>query len=229
MSTSGGNSSLSAVTSPRAGTSVVAALLCIAAVGCSSGTTHRGVSGSTHTSRDVTSTPVGSYYTVGPNGYIVGDDDTDDLYHGHKDYDDAVRHFGREAVGGQLRAVDALARRYYAVAASGDGATGCRLLARSIARRHDFKSIVPPEYAQVADSSLFRDRSCAQVESLLFGLSRRTIAAAAKGTLVVTSLRVRGRHGFALLSFKTLPERQLPVLKEGRTWRIDALLDAEIL
>jgi hypothetical protein len=198
-------------------------------VGCSSGEANHGHARATHATGDSSSVPAGSYYTVGPNGYIVGDDDTDDLYHGHKDNDDAVRRYGLEAGGGQLRAVSALVRHYYTVAAADNGAGGCSLLARSIARRHDFTTVVPPEYSQVATSSLFRDSSCARVESLLFELSRRTMVAAAKGDPVVTSLRILGQHGVALLAFKNLPERQLPILREGGAWRVDALLDAEIL
>lgn len=207
-----------------------AAALCFAALGCSSGASRQASVGSlpAHTARGV-SVPAGSYYTRGYNGYIVGDDDTDDLYHGHKDKDDSVRRYGHDATGSQLPAVEALAKRYYTVAESGNGTRGCALLARSLAARRDFSAVVPQEYAQVASSSLFRGRGCTRVESLLFELDRRTLTAAAAGSPMLTALRVRGRRGYALLSFKTLPERQLPVLYEAGRWRVDALLDSEIL
>jgi hypothetical protein len=46
--------------------------------------------------------------------------------------------------------------------------------------------------------------------------------------LKVTGVRLQHHHGFAVLSFGSLPERQILVAREGHTWKISALLDTEL-
>jgi hypothetical protein len=54
---------------------------------------------------------------------------------------------------------------------------------------------------------------------------------AGAGSVMVTSLRVKGDHGIALLAFKTMPERDIAVerKRERGRWTVDALLDEELL
>lgn len=46
--------------------------------------------------------------------------------------------------------------------------------------------------------------------------------------LEVSRVRLVGHRGFAILSFGAMPERQIPVGREGHTWKIQALLDSEL-
>jgi hypothetical protein len=168
-------------------------------------------------------------YTRGPGGYVEGDEDSDDVLHSHKDEDDrSVREYGQEAGARDLRTVVRLVRLYYKAGVAGDGARACALIYRPIAKSRDFASVVPKAYASVSGSSLFSDKSCAEVESVLFELNRRTLLAGV-GDVTVASLRVKGDHGIALLAFKTMPEREIAVEREHGRWRIDALLDGEIV
>ena len=44
----------------------------------------------------------------------------------------------------------------------------------------------------------------------------------------VTRVRLTEHHGLAVLSFGTMPERQIQVAREGHVWRLAALLDGEL-
>jgi hypothetical protein len=168
-------------------------------------------------------------YVPGRDGYVEGDWDSDDLYHGHTDEDDTyLRSYGHEASDRQKGAVATLLEQYYRAAAAGDGARACSLIYEPIARLTDFADVVPAAYASVSGTSLFRGKTCSQVESVLFELDHKSLAAAATATTMVTSLRVEGVHGIALLAFKTIPERQIAMAREDGRWTVDALLDGEI-
>ena len=45
---------------------------------------------------------------------------------------------------------------------------------------------------------------------------------------MVTHILLKGRQGQVQLSFGPLPERKIPVSREGHSWRIAALLDSEL-
>ena len=45
----------------------------------------------------------------------------------------------------------------------------------------------------------------------------------------MTRVRLIEHHGFALLSFGTLPEREIIVVREGHIWRIGGLIDSELV
>jgi hypothetical protein len=167
-------------------------------------------------------------YTRSPDGYVEGDEDTDDLYHSHRDSDDkGVRRYGHEAQVRGLLAVRRLVELYYRAAADEDGVRACALVYRSLARSRDLEGAVPKAYASAADSSLFHGASCARIESTLFEINHQDLAAGA-GSVTVTSLRIKGDRGIALLAFKTMPELQIAVRRERGQWKIDRLLAEEI-
>jgi hypothetical protein len=60
--------------------------------------------------------------------------------------------------------------------------------------------------------------------SKLFRQHRRELADKS-ATLEVTSVRVQGSHGVALLRFGTTTERRVLVQREGGTWKMGVLLD----
>lgn len=168
-------------------------------------------------------------YTHAPDGYVEGDSDTDDIFHSHKDEDDsAIRGYGSEASASELAVVDNLVKLYYEAAAHQEGARACTLIYGPVARSRDFANVVPEAYADVSSSSLFRDRSCAEVESEMFELNLRTLREGA-ASVRVSTLRVHGAHGIAILSFKTIPEYEIAVEREHGHWTIDALLDNAIV
>lgn len=172
----------------------------------------------------------GASRTTGHSGYFEGDDDSDDYPHSHKDPDDIhIRFYGHEAGAREKEAVSSLVKRYYLAGAVGDGARACSLIDPEIAKLTDFADHVPAVYASLAGSALFHNRTCSEVESSLFEIDHRILATGAD-TVIVTSLRIRGDHGIALLAFKTMPERQIAVHREPNgNWTIDALLDSEIV
>jgi hypothetical protein len=141
--------------------------------------------------------------------------------------DQNVRDYGKEASARETRAVAALVKRYYRAGLSGDAVGACKLIYSQVAKRSDFSDLAPEAYAAVSGSSVFRHKTCVEVESVLFELDHRTLAAGAP-TVIVTGLRVKGPHGIALLAFKGIPERMIGVERKAGRWRIDALLDSEI-
>jgi hypothetical protein len=163
---------------------------------------------------------------VSAKGYLRGDYDIDDNG-GGSDYDDYVRGYGREATAGEKQIVARLVARYYAAAAAGNGAEACALLDARLARSADFAKVLPKEYAPAGGSSVFEGKTCAEVASLLFEVDRPRLATEA-ASVQVTSLRVEGVHGIALLGFATTPERQIPVDREAGAWKIAGLLDTEV-
>jgi hypothetical protein len=161
-------------------------------------------------------------------GYFKGDGDDDEVA-GSGDGDDYLtRAYGHSAIAADGRAVTALVERYYAAAVAGDGATACSLVDSSIVRSpENLIKALPAEYAPASGSAVFRGKSCAQVAAVLFELDRQRLVALVP-TLQVTSVRVEGVHGLALLGFKAAPERRIAVEREGGTWKIGALLDSLI-
>jgi hypothetical protein len=166
---------------------------------------------------------------VDGDGYVRGDRDEDALGRAVRDSDDAyVRDYGVAGSASQRQAVASIVRRYFKAAAAGDARRACAVLAPSIAHGSSFSRFVPRAYSSLAHSSLFVHRTCEQVEALMFELGHEHLVAGAS-MVQIPVLRIRGRHGIALLAFKTLPERHIEVeLSHGR-WTIDTLLDEELI
>jgi hypothetical protein len=156
--------------------------------------------------------------------YVKGDGD-DDPYNPLDDR--TVRAYGQRASAGERRAVSVIVKRYFQTAAQGDGARACKLLSTRLARRHDLSSVVPSDYSSPKTMAL-RGKPCAQFMDGLFAIDRQQIAAADPASVVVTSARVKGRIGLAVLGFRIAPERQIRLRLEHRAWKMDALLDLPI-
>lgn len=160
-------------------------------------------------------------------GYVVGDADDDDRRRGREpaDSDDgAVRGYGRLGSAGQAQAIEALLKRYYAAAASEDGAAACRLLSHRLARGRGLRALVPAEYRPAQDSTVLRNGGCAQAESLIFSVDRQQLQTES-ATMSIAEARVDGRHALAIMRFGHLAERQITLAQEHDGWRIDALID----
>ncbi len=167
---------------------------------------------------------VGACGHAGPHAppYIRGDYDIDD--EGGVDYDDQyVRTYGRQAASTEEHEVSALVKSYYEAAAADDGARACSMMDRGLAESSNFAKLVPKEYAPGAGASVFSEKGCAQVASLIFEPNRQQLVGDA-ATVKLASLRVDGTHGLAILIFTTTPERVISVLQEQGVWRINGFL-----
>jgi hypothetical protein len=173
----------------------------------------------------VVSTPSPPLSTTSSTGttanYTKVDSDKDNDF-GNPDIDRPLE-YGQPAGEPDRKAIADVVRRYYAAALAGNGVKACSLLYSTLVEGAPEDYAVPggPSYLQGA-------RTCAAVERLLFRHFHAQLAAE------VPKLRVRGvllkeRRAMALLSFAGLPERDIPVTREGHVWRISALLDDELL
>jgi hypothetical protein len=163
-----------------------------------------------------------------PTGGYVHDDDDADTGPNHEDTDDyRIRGYGHAPSAADERAVTGLVKRYYAAAAAGDGAVGCSLLLIRLAKDSNLGEAAEKAYPPAPDVPPLHGKSCAQIMSLLFKEDHEQLAADST-TLQVTSVRVNGLHGLALLGFRTTPERQIRVERDGGAWKLDALLDREL-
>jgi hypothetical protein len=156
-------------------------------------------------------------------GYTKADADKDNDFGGITD-----ERFNRELNGGHAasaadrRTITALVKRYYASALADNGASACSMIYSTLAEAvpEDYGTTGGPPYMQGA-------KTCSVALGLLFK-HYHAILALQVPKLKVTHVRLFERHGYALLSFGSLPEREISIAREGHVWRIDALLDNEL-
>jgi hypothetical protein len=143
-------------------------------------------------------------------------------------YDDknnnSVLDYGHEAGAAEKQTVAAVVQRYYAAAAADNGVKACSMLYSTLAEA------VPEDYGQgsAGPSYLRSGNSCPAVMVLMFKHFHSQLAAELP-VLEVTHVRLVGRRGLAIVGFEgKMPERQIPVIRERRTWKLVALLDSEL-
>jgi hypothetical protein len=213
--------------------------LCVWLTACG-GVSHRVTSGASVTTTAVTVPPspsvTGDYdgddekgkrsHSEGDNDDSTtpkdGDNDSDNSTHSYFDSDDAsVRSFGRAASEADGKTIATLVRRYFRAADAADGAKACAMIVPTFAKS------VPETLGRPPGPPFARGATCGAVMSKVFAHYRRQLAAHAPA-LRVSSVRVRGNEGVAVLAFKHLPGRQLHVARAGGVWMIDGLLDIEL-
>lgn len=158
------------------------------------------------------------------DGYHSPDDDNDgsidhqpgDEHEGYRDSDDldSLR-VGHPANAAETKAIEGLVRRYYAVAATGDGAKACSMMARGFARA------APVDYGKFGASYLHGAKTCARVALLQFEHSRDQITAAVQFTAVHMENENRA---YALFGSRTTPASYIAVVREDGSWKIGALI-----
>jgi hypothetical protein len=220
------------------------ATLCLLIVGCG-GSDRGGNSAAQSSSAQGTTSPSAN---PEPSDSITGDYDGDDDHKGNS-YDDAdnddmkptdrdndsdnksgsyydtddnsVRDYGHAADAADRRTITTLVKHYFAAAASENGASACSMIVSIMAKAasENLGGSAGPVYA--------RGNTCAVVLSKLFYHYHRQLAAH-DAELKVTGVRVDHAKGIAVLGYETLPGRQLHVLREGNTWKVDAFLDLEL-
>jgi len=134
--------------------------------------------------------------------------DPDDYY---------ILRYGRPATRAERHAVAGLVRRYYAYAANGDGRRACSLMSSV------FSHAIVGDYGAQPVPSRGRE-TCAIVATRLFKHSRRRLKID-RSSLKIVGVRLGSQLGYALLSFKGMPDRHILLLREASRWKIDAALD----
>lgn len=135
--------------------------------------------------------------------------------------DDEVEQFGKPATPAQWQAAEALVRRYFAAAATEDGAGACPLLIASIG------STLGGSYERPSDPSYLHGKTCPAVMTNLFAHYHRLMVRKAKG-LEVTAVRVQGPAADVLLAFKGIRARGwMGLALEGGGWKLKELTDAQ--
>lgn len=134
-----------------------------------------------------------------------------DRYH---DKDDNIAVYGPRASTAVERTIAALVGRYYAVAASGNGAKACAMMYSIYAED------MAEDYGQPPGPPYLRGKTCTAVVTHMFEHSRAQIAS----RYVVTEVRVKGNSGFVLLGSKTQPASAMFVRRERGVWKIHSLL-----
>jgi hypothetical protein len=203
------------------------ALLAIGVGGCGGA---KGTGSSSQVSSNVavstSTTQARASGSVPADGYLKGDDDNDADARNRFD-DHLIRDYGHAARAADRKAVTALVKRYYAAAVADLGATVCSLMSPHIAGERNLGEASEEAFALAASLPPLHGKSCAQIMTLLFKEDHVRVTVA-NSTLVVTSVRINGSRGYALLGFRATPERYVSVERERGRWKIDALRDLEI-
>jgi hypothetical protein len=196
-------------------------LLSLTAIACgaSSATTHstpprpQGAATSAHSS------------TLSGGGYSKndGDRDYDDdaHYRGSPPNDDRslLVGYGPRASPAEVRAVTSVVKRYYVASLAGNGAAACSLLTASLAGG------LAAGYSQPNHGST---HTCAAVLSPLLAQQHQRLLDEDVSTMGVTAVHVKGTLGLAVLGFKTAPEGEIPLEREGHSWKVAALFGGDM-
>jgi hypothetical protein len=159
-----------------------------------------------------------------PLANSTADDDRDNDVGAPNDdtHNSGALDFGHRADASDQRAIAALVKRYYAAALAQDGAKGCSMIYSTLAEA------IPEDYSQTPGVPYMRGaKTCATAMTLLFK-HYHPLLVLELPKLDVRRVRLEERHGLALLSFGALPEREISVTREGRTWKLTELRDVEL-
>lgn len=139
-----------------------------------------------------------------------------DAGEGYRDADDldSLR-VGVPASPADMRAIEAVVKRYYAVAATGDGAKACAMMARAFAKS------VPVDYGKYGPPYLHGGKTCASIAARQFHRARDQITPA----IYITAVHLEHPdRAYALFGSRTTPASFIAVVREGSTWKIGALM-----
>jgi hypothetical protein len=135
----------------------------------------------------------------------------------------ATLDYGHAANTTEKREIGALIKRYYAAALTENGAAACPMLYVTI------EEAVPEDhgYESAGPAYLSQGKTCPAVMTLLFKHFHNQLKAEVP-LLKVARVRIDQHRGLVILSFGKLPERQIRVLREAHTWKLEDLLDEEL-
>jgi hypothetical protein len=195
------------------------ASLCLALAGC--GEASKGGGADVRVSSHAGNSPVEANSGIAaPGSYLKGDGDkdNDDTNHPNPRLSDDIPFlvsYGKEASPAEKRAITEVIKRYYAAAVAQDGAVACPLLYPALA------TVLIQGAGQQGDA-------CAAALSRLFNQHHAQLVADRVPTMIVISVRLGSSLGVAELGFQAMPRGNILLAKEGRTWKIDAILDSEM-
>ena len=156
--------------------------------------------------------PAASHSYLKKDGDAEGDDGPP---HGKGIGDDVpfLNSYGATASPAQARAITKLIISYYEAASTNNAAKACSLLASGLATG-----------LAESESSQGTGKTCAAALSPIFEKQRPQLTKDDVPTMVVTTIRVRGDTALAVLGFRSEPEADLLMQREGSQWKIDTLL-----
>jgi hypothetical protein len=147
------------------------------------------------------------------DGQLDIDNDSD---HNDDDYG-----YGQKADAADLQAVTVLLEYYYAAGAAGDGNRACSLLYSLYAEE------IPELYGEASGPPALRGTTCGAVMTKFFNQDRHQWMID-MASLKVNNLRVKRLRGLAILSFKSMPRRDISVHREHGAWKVDELNDTAL-
>jgi len=156
--------------------------------------------------------------TAALGGYLKSDDDNDndDAVHPRRiERTDALtpQDYGSKASAADAREVSTLVKRYYMLAAAGRGDTACPLLYPTLA-------------AGLSEGGSGSGHAgCAAALDLLFKEQHGLLAGDEVATMTVVDVHVKGQLALATVGFRSKPVGTILLRRQGRGWKLDALLD----
>ncbi len=138
----------------------------------------------------------------------------------YPDDDDKVTLFyGHRAPVGERKSIADLITRYYAAAATADGATACSLFSPV------FRHAVPEDYGAGAGPPYLRGyKTCAGVLSQVFVHNRLLLGA----KVHVLSVRMKGDMAQVVYGSSALPAGRLFLQRHGHSWYMESLLGSPL-
>lgn len=134
--------------------------------------------------------------------------------------DEEIEIYGRPANAAEWQSAIAFVKSYYAAAVAENGATACTLLVPSLAQD------IGGSYEKPSEPYYLHGKTCAEVMTKLFKYRHKLLTAENAG-LEVTDVRATSQTDFILLAFKGIRERRyMGVLRDGDTWKLEALTDS---
>lgn len=152
----------------------------------------------------------------------IGDRDADEGRGNYYDDDDkSVVAFGHAVNSVERQQIDSLLARYYAAAASANGAAACSMLYSL------FAEAVIEDHGEDATDSQAQGSSCTEILSKIFKKDHRH-AAIERAKLRVIGARSDGQRGYAVLDTGRGYPLFMYLHRETSTWKIESLLGAEL-
>jgi hypothetical protein len=134
---------------------------------------------------------------------------------GYRDSDDGVLvRYGRAADAEEQRQITVLFQDYHAAGLAGNGENACRYI-YSVFRR-----AIPEVYGSDGGSPSARSKTCGEVMTRILRHNHGQL----DSSLRVTSVRIKGNKGFALLGSPVRPASYMNVQREHGSWKLVGLL-----
>jgi hypothetical protein len=162
--------------------------------------------------------------TSAPGSYRQddGDKDNDDSAQPSASLNDdtpLLKAYGKAGSEADKQAVTEVVKSYYAAAVAENGAKACSLLYSTLASG---LAVDPGQAGQG------KGGTCATAVSALYKSQHAQLVADDVPTMVVTTVRVKGSLGLAVLGFKTMPRSEILLEREGGAWKVDALFNSQM-